>query len=101
MLLVLQFTVGSATPNQVSTTAVQLHSRFDDLNLNIRLSATEDKSRHQEHEIDVLKTLRGEDKKVINQLQDRVDQLEASMPKSTGHGSERGENSGTFSLKIR
>ena len=82
-LLLVKFTVGSATPNQVSTTAVQLHNRFDETILNIRLSAIEDKSRHQEHEIDLLKALRGEDKKVIHQLRDRIDQLEASMQKNT------------------
>ncbi len=82
-MITIRFAVGSATSNQVSTTAVQLRSKVDEFNFNIRLSAMETKSKHQENEIAVLKSLRLEDMKVVNQLRDRVDQLEASVPKTS------------------
>ncbi len=84
LALIVQITVGSATSNQVATTAVQLvNSKYDELDLNSRLSAIEAKSIHQAEEISVLKTLRVEDRKEINQLRDRVEQLEASMVKTS------------------
>jgi len=43
------------------------------------MSEIEAKSRHQENEIGILKTLRVENQKVINQLRDRVDQLELTV----------------------
>jgi len=82
LVLIVRITVESATSNQVSTTAVQLvNSRYDELDLNIRLSVIEAKSKHQEDEISLLKTLRVQDKKEINQLRGRVEQLEASVVK--------------------
>ena len=70
------FTAG-AIPNQIATSsAVQLHHTYDELNLGNRMSEIEIKHRHQENEIGILKTLRVEDKKMINQLRDRIDQLE-------------------------
>jgi len=80
---IIWFYVGSATANKVSTTAVQLHSKVDEFNFNIRLSAMETKSKHQEDEIAALKFLRMEDAKVVNQLRDRVAQLEASVVKTS------------------
>jgi len=65
-----------AISNQISTnSAVQLHHTFDESNLSNRMSEIEAKYRHQENEIGILKTLRVEDKKMINQLRDRVEQL--------------------------
>ena len=82
LVLIVRLTVESATSNQVSTTSVQLvKSRYEELDLNIRLSVIEAKSKHQEDEISLLKTLRVEDKKEINQLRGRVEQLEASVVK--------------------
>ena len=83
LMLVIRFAVGSATSNQVSTTAVQLHSKVDEFNFNIRLLGLEIKSKYQEDEIAALKFLRMEDAKVVNQLRNRVDQLEASVPKTS------------------
>ena len=71
------FTAG-ATQNQISTSAVQLNHTCDEVNLNNRMSEIEARSRHQENEIGILKTLRVEDKKMINQLRDRVEQLEST-----------------------
>ncbi len=72
------FTAG-AIPNQISiNSAVQLHQTFDESNLSYRMSEIEAKNRHQEHEIGILKTLRVEDQKVINQLRDRVEKLETT-----------------------
>lgn len=85
-LLLVRFTVGSVVSEQISTPAVQLHSRFDELDLNIRMSEIEAKSKHQEKEISTLKTLRLEDKKEISQLRERVEQLEASEVKTTKYG---------------
>ena len=59
------------------TANVQLQQTCDELNLCNRMSEMEAKHRHQENEIGTLKTLRIEDQKVINQLRDRVDQLES------------------------
>ena len=72
------FTAG-AIPNQISTnSAVQLHHTFDESSLGNRMSEIEAKYRQQENEIGILKTLRVEDKKMINQLRDRVEQLEST-----------------------
>lgn len=71
------FTAG-ATQNQISMSAAQLDHTCDELNLNNRMSEIEDKSRRQEDEIGILKTLRAEDKMVIDQLKDRVGQLETT-----------------------
>lgn len=67
---------GQVIPNQISTD-VQLY--HDELNLGNRMSAIEAKNRYQEDEIALLKTLRAEDKIVINQLKNRVEQLEKTV----------------------
>ncbi len=82
------FTAG-ATQNQISTSAVQLSHTCDELNLGNRMSVIEAKSKNQEDEIALLKTLRAEDKTVIDQLKDRVEQLET-----------KGANAGANNEKI-
>ena len=68
------FVVGAAS-SQISTNE-QLHHTCDEFNLGNRMSEIEIKSKKHEDEIGALKTLRAEDQKVINQLRNRVDQLE-------------------------
>jgi len=86
LTLLIQFTTGSATSDQVKTTTVQVgSSSYNDLNLSNRMLEIEAKNRHQEGEIALLKTLRVEDKREIIQLRDRVEHLETSMTKTTGH----------------
>ena len=84
LALIVRLTVETTATHQDSTTAVQLvNGKYDELDLNSRLSAIEAKSKHQEDEISLLKTLRVEDKKKVNQLRERVEQLEASVVKTT------------------
>ncbi len=71
------FVVGAAS-SQISTD-VQLHHTCDGFNLGNRMSEIEIKSKKQEDEIGILKTLRAEDQKVINQLRNRVDQLDLTV----------------------
>lgn len=86
LALIVRLTVETTATHQVSTTAVQLvNSRYDYLDLNIRLSAIEAKSIHQDDEISIIKARRLEDKKIINQLSERVEQLEASVVKTSGN----------------
>ena len=59
------------------------------MDLSIRLSAIEAKSKHQGDEISLLKALRVEDKKKINQLSDRVEQLEALVVGLNNSGNEK------------
>lgn len=82
------FTAG-ATQNQISTSAVQLSHTCDELNLGNRMSVIEAKSKNQEDEIDLLKTLRAEDKTVIYQLRDRVAQLETTAGANAGANNEK------------
>lgn len=82
--MLIQYTTGTPS-NQISTTAVtvQLDSQDELLNLNKRMSEVEAKNQRHEKEIDLLKTLRVEDKEVINQLKTRIEQLEASASATT------------------
>lgn len=68
----------TSSSNQVSTTvvALQRHS-YEEFNLKDRMSEIEAKSQRQENDIALLKAQRVEDKKFINQLSHRVEQLEA------------------------
>ena len=77
LVVLIQFSAGSLASNQLSTTAVaiQVHSH-DQFTLNDRMSEIEAKSQRQEKDIGLLKTQRAEDRKVINQLRGRVEQLE-------------------------
>lgn len=79
LALLIQFTKGSAISDQVATTAVQVKSSSYNLNLSNQMLEIETKSRHQESEITLLKTLRVEDKNEINQQTVRVEQLEESV----------------------
>ena len=80
LVILIQFTASETSSDQISTTApaVQIHSQDELLNLNKRMSEMEAKNHLQENEIALLKTLRVEDKESLEQLRNRIEQLEAS-----------------------
>lgn len=80
LVILIQFTASGTSSDQISTTApaVQIHSQDELLNLNKRMSEMEAKNHLQENEIALLKTLRVEDKESLEQLKNRIEQLEAS-----------------------
>jgi len=68
----IQNTSGSNLNNELTNTGE------NGINLNERMKQIEDRSRRQEQEITQLTTNAAKDRKVINQLNDRVAQLEES-----------------------